>query len=150
MPDSKEIREHVPKCTKRGCLLCIRWYTSERHRVAWGGPREAPPLPEWWTNPEAVPVPASIEAQKGGTPKYYGLECVHRGEPTGETAQCGTCGSYNKEIPVYSCPIKGKCTIDSRVVPPKPIEVDGELVYPQEIQYCRTCKEKKRPPKEGV
>lgn len=61
----------------------------------------------------------------------FSLECVLRGESTGETAKCKTCGSREAEVPLYQCPVYGTCTKDGT-----PIEG---------IQWCRTCPDKVLP-----
>jgi hypothetical protein len=40
------------------------------------------------------------------------LPCVHRGEPTGDTASCG-CGNRSVKLPVYRCAQFAICTVVS-------------------------------------
>lgn len=61
--------------------------------------------------------------------KRFSLACIHRGEPTGETRDCKSCGGVKQE-PVYSCAVHGQCSTRF---------VDNWL------HWCRTCEDKTAP-----
>lgn len=43
------------------------------------------------------------------------LPCAHRGEPTGETIPCTSCGGKKRAVPVLACAKHGRCTLDRLV-----------------------------------
>jgi hypothetical protein len=69
-------------------------------------------------------------AQPGPKDKRFALECIHRGNETGEVVPCGSCGGKKNPTPVYACAVKGKCTT---------------TFANNEIQFCRTCPDRAAP-----
>lgn len=96
-----------------GCRWCSRWQTDSAYRVAMGGQ----PL----TNGHAKANGKPVET----------YPCIHRGEPTGERAECASCGGGVK-LPVQACAVHGKCVVAR---PPKD----------SGVQCCRDCKDRKDP-----
>ena len=93
------------------CFDCWRWVNSPWWRERWT--TGTPVTPIW------------------PTPGRFSLECSLRGEPTGETRECNTCGNRTRTVPLYACPVHGVCTRDGA-------PVDG-------VKWCRTCTDKKLP-----
>jgi hypothetical protein len=67
-------------------------------------------------------------------PKAVYPPCEYRGDATGTTCECSTCGG-GKQMKLFHCSVHGKCTIDRKCK-------EGD------VPCCRTCKERKAP--EGV
>lgn len=106
------------------CRVCHLWHESPGHRLKWWRADIDGPLPQHRTlkGINTTTVPRSH--------LRYSLECEFRGPPTGEVVQCGLCGKYDKMIPVYSCPVHGRCITEN---------VRRKADTPQ---WCKTCKEK--------
>lgn len=116
-------------CDLQTCSLCRLYYTSERHRVAWGGPKEVPPLPAGWGEVKSVVFPVKTagtgrlsEEQKTQI-KRAAKPCIHRGKTAVRNEGCG--------CSVFSCSKFGECT--------------SLPVVKMTLPVCSTCTEYKSP-----
>ena len=80
-----------------------------------------------------------IAAVKGYTSPYA---CEHRGSQV-STTQCQTCDKSTISVPVFSCPIHGKCVV-SGTNDESQLRFSRELktVKPPEIYQCNLCPDK--------
>src|SRR5690349_8729886 len=78
----------------RHCRPCWLYEHDQRYRDRWGGTGKATPAPR-------TPTAAA--------PGRFALACSLRGDATGETRPCKTCGGV-RDVPLYACPVHGVCT----------------------------------------
>ncbi len=100
-------RTHLDPVLHPQCKSCILWLTNTDQRVRWGGPFELGTISTITT--PSMSRKELIQARLNKVP------CVHLGDLTGESRRCEECGRTHKLIPLYSCPVKGPCSVDGRV-----------------------------------
>jgi hypothetical protein len=84
----------------RDCKLCWRYWQSDTWHRRWGGTGRM--------------INGTIVEGAAAAVKRASAECRHRGEPTGEQRQCGTCpGSVS--VKVFGCSVHGACTLAKKV-----------------------------------
>lgn len=116
-------------CRGAGCSPQVSAaYREKWARRAAGGATAVASLPV---------VPAAGPPRKPAA--RFSLDCVHRGEPTGETVACRVCGG-TRQVALHACAAHGVCSVEMRAERPR---VPGEpaAFYP----WCRTCPDKAAP-----
>jgi hypothetical protein len=104
-------------CDRDGCRRCWLARHDARYKRLWGVSGA----------PEPVPEGSGFKPSAG----RFSLACTLRGEPTGETRPCRTCGGRLRDVPLYACPVHGVCSADGA-------PVEG-------VKWCRTCTDKVPP-----
>lgn len=79
-----------------GCRLCEKWRDSR------------------YANARDLIQDGPVKPRKTAARPVVALPCIHRGEITGETVGCKTCGG-NVQLKLFACAIYGTCTVGKRV-----------------------------------
>lgn len=119
------------------CHLCHKFAHDVQYNLAWGGSGKVVPI-----RPGSVPVLEYANAKarqpqrediRRHPPRFRNEHpCVHLGDFTGETRDCGYCGG-GKNIPVRACAIHGRCTSEKKLAYREP---DGSWV---QVEFCLSC-----------
>lgn len=88
------------------------------------------PICERLARPGYEKVRRNLQAKPAKTTqgkRFLPLSCIHRGELTGETRPCKTCGGRQVTEPLLACAVHGVCT-EARLV--------------AGVACCRICEER--------
>ncbi len=108
------------------CICCKLIATDDRYASLRGPlPLNITPAIE---RPPILPATTNTIAEK----MPLASSCIYRGNPTGETRPCKTCGNKQTKIKLLACSVHGECSVDRQVT-----SQEGNP-----IANCRLCKER--------